>query len=67
MNDQTLMPYGKHEGVAMANVPAAYLIYIYDTHKCDPVVRKYIHDNYQDLQAEVKSEETKRLNTRAFS
>lgn len=67
MNDNTPMPFGKHEGVALANVPPSYLIFIYDTHKCSGDLRKYIHDNYADLQAEVASYARKQLTTRAFA
>jgi uncharacterized protein (DUF3820 family) len=28
--DKSLMPFGKHKGTALANVPASYLLWIYD-------------------------------------
>ena len=30
MNDNSLMPYGKHKGTKLANVPAQYLIWLYE-------------------------------------
>lgn len=30
MKDTDLMPFGKHKGEAMANVPASYLVWFYD-------------------------------------
>ena len=31
MNDSDLMPFGKYKGEAMANVPASYLVWFWDT------------------------------------
>ena len=54
------MPFGKHKGTAMANVPAPYLLWLHDTwindsarqrdEICD--VKEYIHDNIDLLQSE---------------
>jgi len=62
MNDNFIMPYGKHKGKAMANVPGGYLLYLWHdkyqavpTHKLDGVGR-YIKDNLADLQRENKPE-----------
>lgn len=47
------MPYGKHKGTAMANVPAQYLLWLYDNNKCTPEVREYITDNLDALRLEI--------------
>jgi len=47
LNDDSLMPYGKYEGYNMINVPASYLLYLYDNNKCSGVVLKYIKDNLE--------------------
>lgn len=55
------MPWGKHKGTAMANLPAAYLLWCYhaiyfnrpDTRS---PVSIYIHDNLDDLKAEMKKQ-----------
>ena len=30
LTDGSLMPFGKHKGEKMANVPASYLLWLYD-------------------------------------
>lgn len=49
------MPYGKHKGTAMANVPAQYLMWLYDNNKCTPDVREYIADNIDVLRKEIEN------------
>lgn len=40
--DNDLMPFGKHKGKAMANVPADYLLWLNDQSKVHPMVKGYI-------------------------
>lgn len=54
MNDKSPMPFGKYINVAMANVPASYLIWLYDNNKCAGEVKKYIQDNIDVLKSETK-------------
>ena len=53
MTDNSLMPFGKHKGQKMANVPPDYLIWIYENNKCTPDVAKYIADNLDVIKAEI--------------
>lgn len=53
-DDNSLMPWGKHEGEKMANVPASYLLWIYDNNKCHGEVKSYIVKNLELLKNEVK-------------
>ena len=53
LTDESLMPFGKHKGEKMANVPAYYLIWLYENDKCSFAVRKYIQDNLDVLKEEV--------------
>lgn len=48
------MPFGQHQGKPMANVPAQYLLYIYDKGWCSnwPMVSAYIQDNLDGLRKE---------------
>jgi uncharacterized protein (DUF3820 family) len=46
------MPWGKYKGVKMANVPASYLIWLYENSKCDKQVKEYIKDNEDVLKAQ---------------
>lgn len=55
LSDTDEMPWGKHKGVKMANVPADYLLWLYNNNKCDKSVRDYIYKNLDDLKSEAKS------------
>lgn len=48
------MPFGKYQGKAMANVPAQYLIWLYNQGCNHPGVKKYILDNLEILKKEAK-------------
>ena len=52
--DDTIMPTGKYKGEKLANVPADYLIYIYDNGCWDGDLKRYILDNMDALKQEVK-------------
>lgn len=54
LEDDSIMPWGKYEGYLMKNVPANYLIYMYENDKCDQQVKEYVLDNLDFLQMEVK-------------
>jgi uncharacterized protein (DUF3820 family) len=60
LNDNSLMPFGKYKGTEMANVPASYLIWIYENNKCSLEVIKYVRDNLDVLTEEVKRENAKK-------
>lgn len=47
--DDSLMPFGKYKGQKMANVPAQYLMFIYDQDWCRGKVKQYIDDNLEVL------------------
>ena len=52
LNDDSLMPNGKYKGEKMANVPAKYLLWCYENGKCNYLVSKYVHNNYDILKQE---------------
>ncbi len=54
MNDKSIMPFGIHKGKRMANVPAPYLIWLFDNDKCHGELWLYILDNKDDLKEEIK-------------
>ena len=56
MDDYSLMPFGKYKGTQLANVPASYLIWIYEESLgfAYPGLREYIKDNLHILKAEFK-------------
>lgn len=49
------MPFGKHKGEKMANVPADYLLWLLEHNKCSADVTEYIRDNIEVLHAEIKN------------
>lgn len=60
MEDEDIMPFGKYKGTAMANVPAEYLIWLYDELASSDIIdgnRRdvfgYIEERIEDLQDEI--------------
>lgn len=54
LTDHSVMPFGKYKGKAMVQVPADYLIWLYDYNKCSGAVKQYIADNLQVLKGETR-------------
>lgn len=54
LTDESPMPFGKHKGDKMANVPASYLMWLYDNNKCNAEVKEYVKDNLEVLQKEIR-------------
>jgi uncharacterized protein (DUF3820 family) len=52
MTDQDLMPFGKHKGEKMENVPAAYLLWLREQHCSSQRVCAYIEENLAALMME---------------
>lgn len=48
------MPWGKHKGEKMANVPPEYLVWLMDNDKCSGDVRDYINRNWKNLNMEIE-------------
>ena len=57
MDDNSKMPFGKYQGTKMANVPASYLLWIFENNKYTAEVALYINRNLDVLQEEVKRAE----------
>ena len=53
LTDSSPMPFGKYKGDQMINVPAYYLLWLYETGKCSTNVRDYIEDNIDVLNSEL--------------
>jgi uncharacterized protein (DUF3820 family) len=49
LTDESIMPFGKYKGYSMENVPASYLIWLYENDKCNNQVRDYIKENLDFL------------------
>jgi len=54
LEDESVMPYGKYQGKKMKDVPASYLIWLFEYGKCNWEVRGYIVENLDVLREEVK-------------
>lgn len=54
LDDNSPMTFGKYKGDKLANVPASYLLFIYDNFQLHDNLRDYIKKNKDILQAEVK-------------
>lgn len=62
LTDESLMPFGKHKGEKMANVPASYLLWLYDEYTMPNPrigfihreVLAYIEENLDVLREEMK-------------
>ncbi|PPL04962.1 Putative quorum-sensing-regulated virulence factor [Parapedobacter indicus] len=54
MTDASLMPFGIHKGKRLIDVPAKYLIWLYDENKCSGALKDYIEDNMDALKKETK-------------
>jgi hypothetical protein len=50
LKDDSLMPYVIHKGIKLINVPASYLLFLFENNKCSGEVRAYIEDNLEVLQ-----------------
>ena len=50
--DQSLMPFGKHKGKKMEDVPANYLLWLWNEDISHPDVRAYIAESMSALTLE---------------
>ncbi len=61
--DKTLMPFGEHKGIALANVPARYLLWcLRELPNLSPPLKAYIEENKDLLEKEAKR--TSKFNSR---
>jgi hypothetical protein len=51
--DQTKIPFGKHEGEKLANIPAEYLIWLFENNRTNPPLTVYVRENLDNLRKEV--------------
>jgi uncharacterized protein (DUF3820 family) len=52
LTDSSPMPFGKYRGKPMIDVPAHYLLYLFNDGCNHPDVKKYILDNLEALKKE---------------
>ena len=46
---EKIMPYGKHKGKKINELPPDYLLYLWDNDRCTGAVFAHIHDNLEDI------------------
>lgn len=58
-NDNTPMPFGKHKGEALINVPASYLLWYWEKNggklQHNSPLSVYIHENIEVIQRDAKN------------
>ena len=54
MEDDDIISFGAHKGKRLIDVPASYLLWLYDNDKCFGELRDYIIENLKVLRKEVK-------------
>lgn len=63
LTDNDIIPSGKYakggleggaNGTKMIDVPAKYLMYVYDNNMCNARIRKYVEDNLDVLRQQAK-------------
>ncbi len=54
MNDESAMPFGKYKGEKLVNVPAEYLLYIYENYQLFSDLRQYITDNLDVIKSDIE-------------
>ena len=59
LGDHYIMPFGKHKGKHIGQVPAAYLLWLKDNSEhLDAKIKSYIDDNIDSLNQEVSIRKT---------
>jgi len=54
--DDSIMPFGKYKGRRLEDVPAGYLIWLYDNGLDRGPLREYIEENKDALEKEISKE-----------
>jgi uncharacterized protein (DUF3820 family) len=59
MDDNSKMPFGKHQGEKLANVPPEYLLWLYENAKLYGELKEYVEDNMFSIKEEIKYNQKK--------
>jgi len=55
LNDNRIMPYGQHKGSKMVDVPATYLVWLYNNNKLSQGwVKVYVLENLEVLKEQIR-------------
>jgi len=64
MTDESIMPWGMHKGRQLADVPADYLLFIWEKKYARGELFRYIEENLTVLQAQARRAEQRRWEAR---
>ncbi len=53
LNDNTIMWFGEYKGLTLANVPASYLMFLYEKGSIYGGLLDYVKDNLEVLEMEI--------------
>lgn len=56
LKDDDIMPSGKWQGTKMVDVPAKYLLYVYENDMCNARVKQYVESNLEVIKQQAKTE-----------
>jgi uncharacterized protein (DUF3820 family) len=56
LTDESLMPSGKHKGTKMIDVPAKYLLHVYENNMCTKQVKNYVKANLDVITTQANTE-----------
>lgn len=59
MGDADPMPYGKHKGRPMEDVPGTYLLWLIENDRASPAVKEYIQHNMDVILKEIREKQNK--------
>ena len=59
-DDNSIMPFGKYKGEKMANIPAEYLLWLYENGNVYGNVKQYIKDSLETIKAEINYQSKKK-------
>lgn len=60
MTDESVMAFGVHKGQKLANVPAGYLVWLFDNGKAWGELKTYIEANMDVLRVQVNNDKMRR-------
>lgn len=49
LTEEDIIDYGKYKGTKLKNIPASYLLWVYDNDRATPEIRRYVKQNYMEL------------------
>lgn len=64
--DDTLMPFGKHEGKRLGDVPKDYLIWLYNENGLRPKLKEYVKTSFNLEEKPIKAQQQSEFDKALF-